>query len=109
MVYFPLSTSSDIISLQDIMHIVVTALVVLLTVIALVLLVISFYILKLKKICFYFLFPVQIIIVSADLTNLVPPAYFGLLERFSVYTEVIYIGIISWFNFSYKNKIYLTK
>jgi hypothetical protein len=54
MVYFPLSTSSDIISLQDIMHIVVTALVVLLTVIALVLLVISFYILKLKKNMFLF-------------------------------------------------------
>jgi len=54
MVYFPLSTSSDIISLQDIMHIVVTALVVLLTVIALVLLVISFYKLKLEKFMFLF-------------------------------------------------------
>jgi hypothetical protein len=101
---FPLSSSNNISDFQNIMHIVVTGLVVFLTVLAIAMLIISFYRLKLK---IYFLLSVitfLMLMLGAILTNVVSIEYFGLVERFSVFSVVIYLGIIAYFNYEYHNK-----
>lgn len=101
---FPLSSSENLGGFQDIMHIVVTILVVLLTIISLLLLIFAF---KKAKQTFYFILTVVIfsfLMLGAVLTNLVSPNYFGIAERFSVFSVVIYLGIISYFNYDYHRK-----
>lgn len=98
---FPLANTNDVSDFQNIMHIVVTGLVVFLTVIAISLLIISFFKLKFKL---YFVLSVitfLMLMLGAILTNVVEKEYFGLVERFSVFSVVIYLGIIGYFNYDY--------
>lgn len=94
---FPLSDNN----FQNVMHIIVTIIVVLLTIASLILLMIAFK--KIDKIVYFYLTLLSFILLMAGAisTNFVPEAYFGLTERFSVFTVVIYIGIISFFNYEY--------
>lgn len=101
---FPLSSNENLASFQDIMHIVVTILVVLLTIISLFILIFTF---KKTKQTFYFIMTVIIfsfLMLGAVLTNLVAPNYFGIAERFSVFSVVFFVGIISYFNYDYHRK-----
>ena len=98
---FPLSSDPNINNFQNIMHIVVTILVVLLTIASLILLMISF---KKKDLKVYFILTLMtflILMIGSIATGLVPAAYFGLAERFGVFSVVIYIGVISYFNYEY--------
>jgi hypothetical membrane protein len=94
--FFPLSESGYAGTFQDKMHIVVTILVVLLTIISLVLFSIGF--LKEKghkwlgiiSIC-----TLLILMAGAMLINIVPQEYLGIAERINVYSIIIYMGILS--------------
>jgi hypothetical protein len=102
---FPLASSNDITDIQNIMHIVVTGLVVFLTVIALSLLIISFFKSKLRLYFIISLITFLVLMSGALLMNAAPVEYFGLFERFSVYSVVIYLGVISYYNYDYHKKV----
>lgn len=98
---FPLANNDSMSSIQNVMHIVVTVLVVLLTIISLVMLIIAF---KKTKKTLYFILTIitfTFLMFGAILTNIVSPDYFGLVERLSVFSIVIYLGIIACFNYDY--------
>jgi len=94
--FFPLSESGYAGTFQDKMHMVVTVLVVVLTIVSLVLYSIGFFMAKGHKwlgiisICTFL-----ILMTGAMLINIVPKAYFGAAERINVYSIVIYTGILS--------------
>ena len=98
---FPLSDSGFSGEFQDVMHMVVTAFVVPLSIASMILIAISC--LKGKE---HKGFGVLTIIVLALMaigsigTGIVPPEYFGVPERISVYSVVIYTGMLSVFAFS---------
>ncbi len=95
---FPLSDNS----FQNLMHIVVTILVVLLTVISLIMLMIAFKKIKAKNYFYLTLLSFFGLMGGAISLNVVSPNLFGIAERFSVFTFVIYLGIICYFNYTYK-------
>ncbi|MCF7931120.1 MAG: DUF998 domain-containing protein [Acholeplasmataceae bacterium] len=98
---FPLSSNENIVTFQDVMHIVVTIIVVLLTIAALIVLILAF---KKANRNLYFIITIIVFIflmLGAILTNLVSPNYFGIAERLSVFSIVIYVGIISCFNYGH--------
>jgi len=97
---FPLSEAGYAGTLQDKIHIIVTVLVVLFTIIAIILYSIGF--LKTDKykylgivsICTFVL-----LIAGVMLLNILPKELLGLAERVNVYSIVIYTGILSfWMN-----------
>jgi len=104
--FFPLSESGYAGTFQDKMHIIVTILVVIFTVISLILYSIGF--LKAKEyknigiisICTFVL-----LLTGVMLLNILPKEYFGIAERINVYSIVIFIGILSiWMHKYIKNK-----
>jgi hypothetical membrane protein len=101
---FPLSSTTEINNFQNIMHIVVTILVVLLTISSLIILAISF---KKNSQSIYFILTIltfSILMIGSITMGLVPKAYFGLAERFSVFSVVLYLLVISYFNNDYHKK-----
>lgn len=101
---FPLSSSHDVVGFQDIMHIVVTILVVLLTIGSLIILMIAFKKIKERTYFLLTLITFLLLMIGSISTGLVPPSIFGLAERLSVFSVVIYIGVISIFNYTYQEK-----
>ena len=100
--FFPLTESGYAGTFQDIMHIVVTAFVVIFTIISLILFIIGF--LKTEKIkylgiisFFTFLF----LLAGVILLNIIPKGYFGIAERINVYSIVVYTGILSLWMYIY--------
>ena len=100
---FPLSESGYAGTFQDIMHLAVTILVVLLTIVSLIIFSIGFFRAKKHKwlgiisIC-----TLLILMVGAMLINIVPKEYFGVAERINVYSIIIYTGILSlWMKICY--------
>jgi len=100
-VLFPLSATAEVTDIQNIMHIVVTILVVLLTISALIVLMVAFY--KNNQMNAYSITLLSFILLmcGSALTGKAPKDYFGLVERISVYTVVLYLGFISYFNYKY--------
>jgi hypothetical membrane protein len=94
--FFPLSESGYAGTFQDKMHMLVTVLVVLLTIVSLVLFSIGFFRAKGHKwlgiisIC-----TLLILMAGAMLINIMPKEYFGIAERVNVYSIIIYTGILS--------------
>jgi len=94
--FFPLSASGYADTFQDKMHIVVTILVVLLTIVSLILFSIGFFKAKGHKwlgivsICTFL-----ILLAGSMLINIMPKEYFGVAERINVYSIIIYTGILS--------------
>lgn len=83
---FPLSTSGYAGSFQDVMHIIITALVVLLSIVSLVLIIIAGF--KNKQYRSYAicaLVALCMMLVGALGMKIVPANYFGIVERFSVF------------------------
>ena len=98
--FFPLSEAGYAGTFRDKMHMAVTVLVVLCTVISLLLFIIGFFRSKnYKNIGIISLCALIILLAGAVLINILPKEYFGIAERINVYTIVIYTGILSlWMN-----------
>lgn len=99
---FPLSESGFATSFSDIMHVyVVTVLVVLLSIISLTLITTG----SLKQDGLYkslgilSLVTLLLMMSGAILSNIVPQAIFGLVERFSTYSAVVFTGILGIYGF----------
>ena len=94
--FFPLSESGYAGTFQDIMHIAVTIMVVLFTIIALILLVIGFFKTKnIKYLGIISLCTFLLVLAGPMLMNILPKEYFGIAERISIYPLMIYTGILS--------------
>ena len=94
--FFPLSESGYAGTFQDKMHMAVTIMVVLFTIIALILFVIGF--LKTKNIKYLAIISLctfLLLLTGSMLMNILPKEYFGMAERINVYAIVIYTGILS--------------
>jgi hypothetical membrane protein len=99
---FPLSTSGYAGSFQDIMHLyVVTMLVVLLSIASLILIIIGGFKEKRKFQSLSYIAVVALLLMmsGAILSNLVDPSIFGLVERFSTYSAVLFTGVLGIYGF----------
>jgi len=95
--FFPLSESGYAGAFQDKMHMTVTVLVVLLTIVSLVLFTVGFLKVKgHKRLGVISLSTLLILMAGAMLINIVPKEYFGAAERINVYSIIIYTGILSF-------------
>lgn len=100
--FFPLSESGFAGEFQDIMHGVVTGIVVLLTIISFILVTIGLK--KSKQYKLYYLISILSIILlfgSSMAMGIIPMEYFGIVERISVYTVVLYNLFLSTFVYFY--------
>jgi hypothetical membrane protein len=94
--FFPLSESGYAGNFQDKMHMVVTVLVVLSTIVSLVLYTIGFFRTKEhKRLGIISISALLILMAGAMLINIMPKEYFGVAERINVYAIIIYTGILS--------------
>ena len=100
--FFPLSETGYAGTFQDKMHIVVTIIVVLFSIIALILFIIGFLRTKnIKYLGVISLCTILLLFIGSMLMNILPKEYFGVAERINVYSIVIFIGMLSiWM---YKN------
>ncbi|MFU8786632.1 MAG: DUF998 domain-containing protein [Candidatus Izemoplasmataceae bacterium] len=89
---FPLSESGYAGTFKDIMHMVITGFVVGLTLMALILLFIAF---KNSIYKIVTLIALTLLIASPILMTFCSPDYFGVIERISVYTVVLYFGFLA--------------
>lgn len=98
---FPLSDSGFAGSFQDIMHMVVTGFVVPLSIISMILIALSC--IKGKKHKRFGILTIVflgLMAIGSIATGIVPPQFFGIPERISVYSVVLYTGLLSVFAFS---------
>jgi len=94
--FFPLSESGYAGTFQDKMHMVVTILVVLSTIVSLVLYTIGFFRAKEhKQLGIISISALLILMAGAMLINIMPKEYFGVAERINIYAIIIYTGILS--------------
>jgi len=104
--FFPLSKAGYAGTFQDKMHMVVTVLVVIFTIISLVLFIIGFFRTDNHKIIGTISLCVFILLLTGTmLINILPTEYFGIAERINVYTVVIYTGILSLWMYKYKKNM----
>lgn len=99
---FPLSSSGFDGSVQSIIHVyIITTLVVLLSIISLILIAVGS--LKGKEkhklLGFFAILALVLMFVGAIGTGIVPKEYFGVVERFSTYSAVIFTGILGIYGF----------
>ena len=87
---------------QDVMHMVVTAFVVLLSIASMILIAVGCYRSKVyKQFGIFTIAVLGIMALGSMATGIVPVDYFGVAERFSVYSVVIYGAVLSLFTFRY--------
>ncbi len=98
---FPLADSGkEIATFQEVMHIVVTAAVVLLSIVSLVCLIIAgFRKDGIRKIGVWAAVALIMMFIGSAGTGIVPPEYFGIAERFSVFSAVGFNAVLGWFLF----------
>jgi len=102
---FPLSESGYAGTFRDKMHILVTILVVVSTIVSITLFIIGFLRTEsYKYMGIISLCALLILLTGAMLINIAPKEYFGLAERINVYSVVIYIGILSIWMFRHIDK-----
>jgi len=105
--FFPLSESGYAGTFQDKMHMAVTIMVVLCTIIALILLVMGFFKTKnIKYLAIISLCTFLLLLTGSILMNILPQEYFGMAERINVYAIVIYTGILSWWMYKKGLKLF---
>ena len=103
--FFPLSESGYAGTFQDIMHIVVTVAVVLLTIISLILFIIGFFrTQKTKYLGVISLCTFLLLLTGAMLINIFPNELFGMAERINIYSIVVYTGILSFWMYKHIKK-----
>lgn len=95
---FPLADSGmEITSFQEIMHIAVTAAVVLLSVVSLLTLIIAGFRRKdLKRIGLWAFIALAMMMTGALGQGIVPAKYFGIVERFSVFAAAGFTAVLGW-------------
>lgn len=100
---FPLADSGkEIASFQEVMHIVVTAAVVLLSIVSLVCLIFAgFRKDGIRRIGIWALIAMVMMFIGSAGTGIVPPEYFGIVERFSVFAAVGFNAVLGWFLFQH--------
>ena len=100
---FPLADSGkEIASFQEVMHIVVTAAVVLLSIVSLVCLIIAgFQKDGIRRIGIRAVIALVMMFIGSVGTGIVPPEYFGIVERFSVFAAVGFNAVLGWFLFQH--------
>ena len=98
---FPLADAGkEIASFQEMMHIVVTVLVVLLSIISLVILVIAGSRYKeVKRLGCWAAVALTLMMIGAIGTGIVPPQYFGIVERCSVFAATGFNAVLGWYLF----------
>jgi hypothetical membrane protein len=102
--FFPLSESGYAGTFQDIMHMIVTVFVVILTIISLLLYSIGFF--RVKNHIYLGIISIStllILMTGAMLINIMPKEYFGVAERINVYSIIIYTGILAFWIKKYLN------
>ncbi|MBR3241326.1 MAG: DUF998 domain-containing protein [Parasporobacterium sp.] len=99
---FPLTDSGKAIdSFQEVMHIVVTVAVILLSIASLVVLIIAgFRERKVKGIAIWAIIALVMMLIGALGTRLVPLEYFGIVERFSVFAAVGFNAVLGLYLFA---------
>ncbi|MBR6091075.1 MAG: DUF998 domain-containing protein [Anaerolineaceae bacterium] len=99
---FPLTDSGkEIESFQEIMHIIVTAAVVLLSIVSLVLLIIAGCKERtVKGIGIWAALALAMMFIGSVGTGIVPPEYFGIVERFSVFAAVGFTAVLGMYLFA---------
>jgi len=103
--FFPLSESGYAGTFQDIMHMAVTAGVVLFTIISLILFMIGFFRTQnIKSLGIISLCTFLLLLTGSMLINILPKEYFGIAERINVYSIVIFTGILSLWMYKYIGK-----
>lgn len=101
--FFPISGSSYAGTFQDIMHIVVTIFVVLLSIVSMILIAVGCFRSKIhKKFGVFTLAILGIMALGSISSGIIPVGYFGVAERASVYSVVFYSGALSLFTFNYR-------
>jgi hypothetical protein len=99
---FPLSGSGYAGTFQDVMHMVVTAFVVLLSIASMILIAVGCFKSKVhKQLGIFTLAVLGIMTLGSIATGVVPLGYFGFAERLSVYSVVMYSAALSLFTFRY--------
>ena len=95
---FPLADGGkDIASFQDIMHIVVTVAVVLLSISSLIVLIVAgFRDRRVRGIAIWAAAALAMMLVGSIGTGVMPPEYFGIVERFSVFAAVGFNAVLGW-------------
>ena len=98
---FPLADSGkEIASFQEIMHIVVTAAVVPMSIVSLVLLIIAgFKAKEVKGVGIWAIVALAMMFIGAIGTKAAPPEYFGIVERFSVFAAVGFNAVLGYYLF----------
>ena len=101
---FPLVTSGYAGAFQDVMHMIVTAVVVLLSIISLVLIIIAgFKDKRYKSYAIFALISLCMMLIGALGMKIVPTAYFGVVERFSVFAVTGFNAVLGLHMFFDKN------
>lgn len=101
---FPLSKGGYAGTFQDIMHLyIVTGLVVILSIVSLILIIIGGFRNNRKYYSLSILAIIALLsmFIGAIGTNLVPNTYFGLIERFSTYSAVVFTAILGLYGFAF--------
>ena len=89
------------ISVHNMMHIVVTALVVILSIASLICLIIAgFRKIGSRRIGIWALIALIMMFIGSAGTGIVPPEYFGIVERFSVFAAVGFNAVLGWYLFT---------
>ena len=98
---FPLVDSrKEIVSFQEIVHMVVTVLVVVLSIASLVCLIVNgFRDRRVKSIGVWTGTALLMMMAGSIGTGIVPPEYFGIAERFSVFAAVGFNAVLGWYLF----------
>ena len=99
---FPLTDSGkEIASFQEVMHIVVTVLVVVLSITSLICLIIAgFRKGGVRGIVVWAAIALMMMFIGSVGTGIVPPEYFGIVERFSVFAAVGFNAVLGWYLFA---------
>ena len=98
---FPLADAGKkIASFQEVMHIIVTVLVVLLSITSLVILIIAGFRHKdVKGLGGWAMAALALMMIGAIGTGVVPPQYFGIVERCSVFAATGFNAVLGWYLF----------
>jgi hypothetical membrane protein len=100
--FFPLSESGYAGTFQDKMHMLVTILVVVYTIVAIILFILGFF----KTNEYKYLGVISsctlvLLFTGAMLINILPETYFGLAERINIYSIIIFTGLLSLWMYKY--------
>ena len=97
---FPLSSAGFDGAIQSIIHVyIITTLVVLLSIISLILIAIGALKEKNKTLGTLAILSLTLMFIGAVGSGIVPKEYFGVIERFSTYSAVVFTGILGIYGF----------